>query len=283
MAPAGAIVVPLDGTGEAERAAPLARFLADQLAMGGDEVTLLHVIGEHDEAGAREGAQRYLADVASTFAPPARTVVVAGTPAESIITELERSPRPLLCMSTHGRVGPGAALHGNIAERVLHRPSVPGVPVVLVGPASAPVTPGAGGPLVLCYDSSPEADAMAPDAIEWAQRLGAAVDVVMVLHRQGTFLGDHDATDPRRRATAFTAALNDAGVTARLELLDGLEPAHAIAAHCEAVAAPLAMAASHRRSSVTSAVLGQVYTRIAHQCPCPLLVVPPALTHSTKG
>ena len=74
--------------------------------------------------------------------------------------------------------------------------------------------------------------------------------------------------------------LNERGVTATLELLDGLEPAHTIAARCEAISAPLVKAASHWHTPLTSKVLGHTSTRIAHHSPCPVLVFPARLARS---
>jgi len=273
------IVVPLNGSPDGERAVPIAQRLAPHLDGSGEQVAVVLVLALEgpDEPVARHDAQRYLDAVARSLAPsPVTTAVHAGNPADAIVETIAGVPQPLLCMSTHGRVGPVAAVLGNVAEAVTHECDVP---AVLVGPScelatgTAPVAR-----LVACYDASEESDGLVPVIGEWARRLDAVVDVVMVLHRDGTFLGDHDATEPRRRAEAFTGRLAEAGTAATLVLLDGLDPARTIADHCGQSGASLVLAARHRRTPLTSKVLGHVNTRIAHHSPCPVLVLSPSPT-----
>jgi len=268
------IVVPLNGSPDGERAVPVARALVEQLAIrAGASILLLLALDGPDEPAARDDAQRYLDAVAGTLRPLAvQCEIQVGNPADAIVSCLERTPGAILCMSTHGRVGPMAAVLGNVAEAVLHQIHVR---AVMVGPSCEPVEPTPGAPIVLCYDATDDAESIGPLAVELACLLAAPIDVAMVLHRDGTFVGDHDATAPRRKAQAFTDRLALSGVEVRLRLLDGLDPARVIAGHCRAVGSPLALAACHERTPLAARVLGHVFTRIAHHSPCPLLVVPP--------
>jgi nucleotide-binding universal stress UspA family protein len=94
----------------------------------------------------------------------------------------------------------------------------------------------------------------------------------MVLHRDGTFLGNLDATVPKQQAHAFTEQFLAEGIPATLDLLDGLDPARAIAHHAASLPAALVMTSTHGAGGLMRAALGSTALRIAHHAPCPVVV-----------
>jgi nucleotide-binding universal stress UspA family protein len=137
------ILVPLDGSGLAERALDH----AERVAAPDATVTLLEVVApqihamdfadthsaerlarepQEDLEWPRESARAYLARVAARVVRPGLTVVTRaaqGHPVERIIEAARDAD--LVVMSTHGRVGLAHLLMGSVAERVVRHAPVP--------------------------------------------------------------------------------------------------------------------------------------------------------------
>jgi nucleotide-binding universal stress UspA family protein len=260
------VVVPLDGSPKAEEALGVARALADGFEV---PVGLLQVADQGDVTR----SQQYLDGVAATMGTGAVTTQVrTGPVVDAITTALGEPADAIGCMTTRGHTGLGAALLGSVAEEVLKTTRTP---IVMVGPngSSAP-PPTRGGIMVLCFDGSDAAASLAPLTSSWAQALGLRVRLVTVLHRDGEFIGNTDATETRDRARSLAARLDAGPVEARLELLDGLDPARTIADYSANEGAALIATAPHGRG-LSRAVLGSVATRVVRHSPCPVLLRPP--------
>ncbi len=137
------ILVPLDGSGPAERALDH----AERLAAPNATVTLLEVVSSHVRAmdfadthsaervagelqrdldRPREVAERYLAEVAARVARPHLRVVTRvqdGDPVQRIIEQARDAD--LVVLSTRGRTGLAHLLMGSVAERVVRHAPVP--------------------------------------------------------------------------------------------------------------------------------------------------------------
>jgi len=279
----GTVVVPLDGGPVAERALEVAHVLAPafgasiELVAATDHLTL-------EEQGVRSGRVYFDAVQASTDGVEIVTVLEPGDAAAVILGRVRGRPNALICMTTRGHTGIGALLLGSVAERVIDGATGP---ILLIGPHCEPSTiqaprtdrdppdgtdAAANGHLIFTYDGSDVSESALPLAVEWARRLDLDLRVVMVLHRDNTFLGDHDSTAARKRARAMIDRLRSDGVPARLELVNGIEPARAISHFASALPAALVVTASHGSGGATRTALGRVATRLAHHCPCPVLV-----------
>jgi nucleotide-binding universal stress UspA family protein len=191
-----------------------------------------------------------------------------------VITELVHGrPDALLCLAAHARTGTGAILLGSVADELLRSIEAP---MVVVGPHVDPAsTPSdtVGGLVVVCYDGSELSATIAPVAVEWARRLDARIHVVMALHRDGTFLGNEDATRPKARARELTDQLSSAGLDAELHLLEGLDPARAVAAHATSAGARFVMTATHGAGGgLLRAALGSIALRTVRHSPCPVVI-----------
>jgi nucleotide-binding universal stress UspA family protein len=148
------LLVPLDGSGHAERALAPACTLADTLDA---DLLLLHATDPSADAGIplershveerRDGARRYLEGVAEPLRAEGRRVEVrveAGPPADVIAGVANELDSCLVVMATHGRGALSRLLLESIASETLHKLTAP-VYLVRPHPAAEAV---ASGPLV---------------------------------------------------------------------------------------------------------------------------------------
>jgi nucleotide-binding universal stress UspA family protein len=263
------LLVPLDGTSQGERALPSAVALATAIGAGIELVTVTW----HDPPTAEES---YLKDVASQIAGvPVQVRTVPGLPGPALRDLLDRTADTAVCMATRGHGGAPAVLLGSVGDELLRDP---GPPFVLVGPhVEPPSTFPDSGPVVLCFDGSDAATSIVPDACALAAVLGGEVRVTMVLHHYGDYLGNQLATTAKQRANDLVDELIGQGFTARLELLDSLEPGHAIVKFARDLSSPLVVAGSHGSRGVVRGLIGSTAARIVHHAPCPVLVRHPAV------
>jgi nucleotide-binding universal stress UspA family protein len=149
------ILVPLDGSEFAALALPHAETIA---ALSGARLTLIQVVPdaatmaiestlpstgigmptvdpylattqfEAVEEELTQNAKTVLAETAALLLAKSlqvETVIIKGTPADSIIAYATENNVDLIVMSTHGRSGLGRLVYGSVAERVLHHSPCP--------------------------------------------------------------------------------------------------------------------------------------------------------------
>jgi hypothetical protein len=75
----------------------------------------VRVVGDSNELSVEEN---YMRERARLFRAPIR-FVVSSDPATSILGELEKNPRAIAAMTTHGRSAWGEALLGSVALKVI--------------------------------------------------------------------------------------------------------------------------------------------------------------------
>ena len=186
----GTILVPLDGSMEAERSASFAKAL---LSAGGVLILLRVIEGwESLEANVRqedlleqdidtiagENVQQYLNEVSSRLATAdhtVRTKVMMGDPAEQIIQAAADEAVTIVAMSTHGRGALGRVLFGSVADRVVHyniRPTL----LLRGGVDIVPVTR-----IIMPLDGSELAENALPMAIWMARQTGALLHLVRIV------------------------------------------------------------------------------------------------------
>ena len=140
------VLVPLDGSANAERALPWALALAGDSA----EIVLMLVTPQTDDIHDLEGtviskgsdlSKRYtdtatsvLEDARSRHLPDRENVTLLlaeGDPADRILWAADAQDADMIVMSSHGRGSLGRLLSGSIADRVVrHAP----LPVMVIGP-----------------------------------------------------------------------------------------------------------------------------------------------------
>lgn len=264
------VIVPLDGSTEAELALPHARGLA-----GPDGRILLLTSIWHGEPVA---PRRYFEDRALAIAgEDAQTrVLVEVRPSQAILDTAAEIPDAIVCMSAHGRNALGRAVLGSTAEAVVRGSDRP---VVLVGPHATHDRSRAGAHnLLIAVDDPATADLLVPPAIDLADRLRLHLWTVQAIAAAPyPFTPDaripateREEADGLQRAVALLARRAHGTET---KALDAVEPADAIAHFAADLPASLIVAGSHGRTGVARFALGSVAMRLVHRAPCPVLVV----------
>ncbi len=247
--PFSRLLVPLDGSPDAERALAPALDLASRTGL---PLTVLRQTYPGDE----EAAATYLAELTDRYAgrTDIETMVVERESAVLAITE-GIEPGTLVCMGTHGR-GRSEAMLGSVAESVLH---ALGQPLLLVGrqvPASATFE---SGHVVACLDGSHAAEGALAPAEAWSDLLGLPLWLVTV--------GDTDGPAPGEVA----ARLGHPGHATRIE---GDDPAKALADLGETLPVALLVMTTHGRTGWRRLTLGSVLAATVRIVQAPVLVVP---------
>jgi len=164
------LVVPLDGSEFAAGALPLGRELA---ASAGASVRVLGVARtdaelawtyDHVVADARRaGVDVADVDVRVDPDPTAMLVAIAG------------DERNVLCLASHLRSKPAAALMHSVGSRVIERTSNP---VVVIGRNAS--TASAGSDVVVALDGVSDAQPLLDAGVTWAHALGSSLRLVTV-------------------------------------------------------------------------------------------------------
>jgi nucleotide-binding universal stress UspA family protein len=180
------LIVPLDGSEQAERALPYAVRLAQ--ASAGRLVLVRAALGpppsgqdwERQQTAAVEEASTYLSDVADKLVKgvPVATAVPYGHAADEIVESVHRYGADAIVMTTHGRTGLAHLLRGSITEAVLARADVP-VLVLHSRPGEAPAVPFdiASARILVPLDGSVLAESAVPVAVSM---LGIAGEIVLL-------------------------------------------------------------------------------------------------------
>lgn len=261
------IIVPLDGSQFAERALAPAHTLARQ--SGAALVLVMARLGGDTEP------ERSLQSAAATAGiGPVRTVVIEDRLAASAIPMLAGTePDAVICMTTHGRSGPGHALFGSIAEEVLRRVDVP---LVLVGPAVSDGGERSFEELVVCLDGSRTAAAILPVASAFARDLELAVWLVGVVDPEWRVEAGAaiDIDSPESAPLQHVArGLKSTGVGVNWETLHGHDPASSIVEFAATRPSPLLAMTTHGRTGLARVTTGSVTMSVVHRAPCPVLVL----------
>ncbi len=181
------ILVPLDGSELAERAAASALALAEALSA---TVTFLRVaiplslnldpdLYQRIIGIRRDEAKRYLRSAQRRLATSAVDIkidTVAGPAARSIINYVQENEVDLIVMSSYGRSGVSRWRYGSVAERVLRRAPC----AVAIIRAQVEVAPFAHKRILVPLDGSPLAEQALPPAIAVAKAVAAELTLLHV-------------------------------------------------------------------------------------------------------
>lgn len=264
------LVVPLDGSAEAERAVPVARQLADRL--GGGLLLVTVVAPGHDRGSAAAAVETAAAQAG------AASTVVDGRDVAAAILEVAAA-NAVVCMASHGR-GRSAAMVGSVATAVVARSDNP---VVIVGPR-VPAGHRLAERVVACVDGSPPSETVVPTAASWASALGLRLSLVTVAEPIPPPL---KPGAPYRRGHGPTIDADD--YIARLvqdwqrrdvavdgtAIYDPVSVAGGLADHLASRPAALVAATTRARTGVTRAVLGSVAAAMVRHVRVPMVLVGP--------
>ena len=256
------IFVCLDGSPLAEKILPLAQHIA--LAKKA-RVILLRVVGDSNELSVEEN---YMRERASLFRAPIR-FVVSSDPATAILGELEKNPRAIAAMTTHGRSAWGEALLGSVALQVIRgakRPVLLHRPLPDHGEAPAKIAT-----VVAALDGSKFSEKIIPWAVDLAKALGARLLLVQALAQQGPLSevrGDvlesaylHAKADETRKKYA---------IDADWEVLHG-EGGDAICRYLSDMQDTLLAMTSHARRALERVLVGSVAASCIRHAGVPIL------------
>jgi len=297
------LIVPLDGSEQAERALPYAVRLAE--TGGGRLVLVRAALGpppsgydwELQQTAAVDEATEYVAEVARTLATraPVATSVPYGHAPEQILASVHQFDGDAIVMTTHGRTGLAHLMRGSVAEAVLAQSQVP----VLVlhtraGEAAAAPFDVSSARILLPLDGSPFSETAVPVA---TSMLGSAGELVLLMvveppeHVQHADSGqviayiDQQASDIRQAglsylqgiARSITARNDDLHVTGDIRF--GAPAEGILMAEAER-AVDLVIMATHGLTGVRRGFTGSVAGEVVRDGYTPVLLVPP---HATVG
>ncbi|MBI5948101.1 MAG: universal stress protein [Chloroflexi bacterium] len=278
MTASAPILVPLDGSKDAEKAVPAAIRLARALEA---PLRFVHVADEAEgikSAADVESATRafdtYARDLAKNQGAGAieqSTVLQRGAPAR-VILDLAESAR-MVVMSTHGRGGFKAAVIGSVADKVIRGTPVPALLVRAIGTAAELKD----GPVLVALDGSELAEKGLALGRDLAAKLGLTVALVRSFTAlppvgvefsyyspellEGMEEGVKQYLAATARAGERTVAIQGAAGTAVTQV-------------AKEVGASLVVMTTHGRGFAARLALGSTTGRVIHDIDRPLLVVP---------
>jgi len=256
------LVVPVDGSDFSLRALPIAsewaqRFDADVIA-----VTTPMTLDNERDAQLPVWLEEFVTD---DRYPCMRAMVSEETdPLRAVAALVEANTDSMVCMATHARGALGTAALGNVAQQVVREV---GVPVLLVGRHCAEEQ-HEDGPIVVCHDGSPAADAILETARAWAQALGLPIVLVHVFHPL-------DVATAENPTAAVASAVDFLGPDPRAEVLASSFPTGAMRDLAHELDASLIALSTHGRSGVARVVMGSVASWVTRESPCPVLATRP--------
>jgi nucleotide-binding universal stress UspA family protein len=258
-----AVIVPLDGSDDAERALGTAELLAAAFGVG------LHaVIGgvRRDEAWWYQGYADRLRERPVAVDPHLsddQDVVAA------IIAAARTAGPSLVCMATHGRSRAAAIVGSTFAGVATRNPT----PLVAVGPRAGTHGTARLDRVVVCLDGSPVAEGAIDLAAAWAGRLQMGVTLLTAADPALVRRGKPGDPTAYLSETAERPALD--GIAVETQVLWGPGYPHTtIGEHLDQHPTGIVVATSHARTGLARAALGSEVARIIHRSPWPVLVQP---------
>ena len=264
------LVVPLDGSPFAERALPVAAWVA---AGVGADVHLVEIVSSDEDT---EGAIRYLDSVSRRHHVTGWDVFQRNDVGEALADAVAGSPGGMACLATHGR-DRSATLLGSVAASLLDRSRRP---VVLVGPEARGVT-ASDAPVVVAVDGTTCDEELVPVALGWAARLARRLEIVTVAepapagYREGPAPRRARGPDePETYVASLVARTEGSGVVVAPRVVYDPVSVHNGLVPLLDRSAALVVLGSRHRLGVPRMVLGSHAARIVHDALVPALVVP---------
>jgi nucleotide-binding universal stress UspA family protein len=261
------ILVCLDGSALAEKILPLARYLS---GVKGGNLTLLRVVRDDAELGAEEA---YLRDCAHQYSARL-SFLIGADPAQAIASALQRKPRAIAALTTHGRTAWAEAILGSVALEVIraaHRP------VLLYRPLrDSQDAPKQIDTIVVALDGDDFSEKSLRYAVMAARDLSARLVLVQVLPANPAMphLSAQERSDIvessylHRKAEEIKA---QHGIAAEWEVLHG-DPAEAICRYVRDLPQALLVMTSHGRTALKRASLGSVTSGCVRHAAVPLML-----------
>jgi nucleotide-binding universal stress UspA family protein len=265
------ILACLDGSAAAEKILPLAQLLA---APKGGKLTVLRVVRDSAELAADE---EYWRDRARQYRAELR-FLIAADPAAAIGAELERNPRAMAALTTHGRTAWAEAILGSVTLRVIRESKRP---VILFRPPESGDMPKRIATVAVALDGTDFSEKILRYGVKAASSLSARLLLLQVLPilpvlpdaERGHKSDIAESSYLHRKAAEIRASH---GVEAQWEVLYG-EPADAIRRYLSDMPGTLLAMTTHARGGVERVVLGSVAGACVRHAGVPLLLYWPHL------
>jgi len=295
----------------AETSGAALKWVTDLRACGPCDVVRIHVYrramecerlglppGADDERTRASIERELAADLDGRFGAtiPGQGTLTTRIAAGSVVDEAEDLVRiaaseraDLIVVGTHQRAGWSRLWHGSVSYRVLSRAAVS---VACVPKAAADQrAPGSGLQRVLAVtDFSPNGDSAIAQAFALVQS-GGTVTLLHVLRAavppRPTYAHDvqpepsiEERSSRRREIEEQLGRLvprgaREAGVEARVEVVESLEIARAVCAEAERGGTQALCLGTHGRTGIASMLLGSVAQEILRHSPVPVILVGP--------
>lgn len=283
------ILVPVDGSDTAKRAAVVGRELAkrfgarlDLLYVQEEQSSLLGTGGDQDPEAQGRRTLDEMADLVAGSDTVVDTHLVEGNPHEAINEHADETDTDLIVMGRHGRSGVRERLLGTVTDRVLRQTTVP----VLTVPGED--IENASGvtfeDILVTTDGSENAERAAPYGRSTAERFEATLHLLTVVDVQaeaGAFGAggvsqefiDRLETEGQEAVERLARRVDDADVPVESDVVRG-DSQEAIADYIAENDIDLLVMASEGESNLASQSLGSVTDRVLRTVDVPVLVVP---------
>ncbi len=293
------LLIPLDGSGTAEKVLPFAHLLADKLKIPVELLGIIDIaeMATHLAAGkaqylegfmveAERSSEAYLSGIAKKFSgPDVKSSVARGNPEDVIIEKAAVDNRILITMATHGRSGINRWLLGSVAEKVLRGTSNP-LFLVRADEKSKSKEVAVMNSVIVPLDGSELAETVLPTVVKLAKMLHLEVMLLRAYelpaeayYGSEDFLPNYDELKDRVKAEARSyldkkaEVLKTEGVEKVSAILTEGPGANEIIRYANMNPDTLVAMCTHGRSGVKRWVLGSVTEKVVRHSLDPVLVV----------
>jgi nucleotide-binding universal stress UspA family protein len=273
------MLVPLDGSAQADRILPYASWVANRLQI---PIFLLSIVDLRVAASARgrgdvEQQLQQAVDRLHREGVQATMAITAGRPAEEILGVAESQGCDLIVLSTFTRQSSGRGTLGLVTDKVFHASQIP---LLLIPPLAAepPILPPQTlTTLIVPLDGSAHAEAALPFAEDLAHRLSGEIILARAVPFAGAIVDDKAPPTGEVEARAYlgnlTQRLQAEGLAVQSRAFDG-PPVEYILELASQTPHSLVVLTTHGRSALARWFVGSVAEGIVRATSVPALVIP---------
>jgi nucleotide-binding universal stress UspA family protein len=273
------MLVPLDGSPQADRILPYASWLANRLHI---PILLLSIVDLRLAPSARgqgdvEQQLQQAVDRLHREGVQAAVAMTAGRPAEEILGVAESQGCDLIVLSTSTRQSIGPGTLGPVTDKIFHASQIPLLLIPLLPTAPPMSPPTAQTTLIVSLDGSALAEAALPFAEDLAQKLSAEVMLVRAVAFAGAIVDEKTPPTGEVEARAYlgslTEKLRSGGLAVQSRVLGG-PPVEHILDLAHQIPHSLVVLTTHGRSALARWFVGSVAEGIVRAASVPVLVIP---------
>jgi nucleotide-binding universal stress UspA family protein len=274
------MLVPLDGSAQADRILPYASWVANRLQI---PIFLLSIVDLRVAASARgrgdvEQQLQQAVDRLHREGVQATMAITAGRPAEEILGVAESQGCDLIVLSTFTRQSSGRGTLGLVTDKVFHASQIPLLLIPPLVAAEPPILPPQTlTTLIVPLDGSAHAEAALPFAEDLAHRLSGEIILARAVPFAGAIVDDKAPPTGEVEARAYlgnlTQRLQAEGLAVQSRAFDG-PPVEYILELASQTPHSLVVLTTHGRSALARWFVGSVAEGIVRATSIPALVIP---------